>query len=77
MGACEPEAVLDKGWFTNAASRAMMISSRWYDRAMPDEEVVGQDGMNRMLNQLHRYAKTKRITICVQDFEGILYQGQK
>lgn len=77
MGACEPEAVLDKGWFTNAASRAMMISSRWYDRAMPDEEVVGQDGMNRMLNQLHRYAKTKRITICVQDFEGILIPGAK
>ena len=37
LGACEPEAVLDKSWFTNAASRAMMIGSRWYDRAMPDE----------------------------------------
>ena len=77
IGACEPEAVLDKGWFTNAASRAMMISSRWYDRAMPDEEVVGQDGMNRMLNQLGRYAKTKRITICVQDMEGTPVPGAK
>lgn len=42
LGACEPEAVLDKGWFTNAASRAMMIGSRWYDRAMPDEKVIGK-----------------------------------
>lgn len=71
IGACEPEAVLDKGWFTNAASRAMMVSSRWYDRAMPDEDIIGQDGMNRMLNQLSRYAKTKRITICVKDLDGM------
>ena len=45
LGACEPEAVLDKSWFTNAASRAMMIGSRWYDHAMPDEKVIGKDGM--------------------------------
>ena len=77
IGACEPEAVLDKGWFTNAASRAMMISSRWYDRAMPDEDVIGQDGMNRMLNQLSRYAKTKRITICVEDLDGMPVAGAK
>ena len=49
LGACEPEAVLDKGWFTNAASRAMMIGSRWYDRAMPDEKVIGKDGAVRDL----------------------------
>lgn len=24
LGACEPEEVLDKGWFTNASSRAMI-----------------------------------------------------
>lgn len=70
IGACEPEAVLDKGWFTSDASRAMMICSRWYDRAMPDEDIVGQEGMNRMLNQLSRYARTKRITICVKDLDG-------
>ena len=27
--------------------------------------------MNRMLNQLSRYAKTKRITICVKDLDGM------
>lgn len=70
LGACEPEAVLDKGWFTNAASRAMMIGSRWYDRAMPDEDVIGKDGMNRIINLLGKYAKTKRITIRVEDLEG-------
>ena len=25
LGACEPEEVLDKGWFTNASSRALLV----------------------------------------------------
>lgn len=28
LGACEPEPTLDRGWFTSAASRAMMIHAR-------------------------------------------------
>ena len=28
LGACEPEAVLDKGWFTAAASRAMLVHTK-------------------------------------------------
>lgn len=33
LGACEPEEVLDKGWFTNASSRAMIpfIPGRFSD----------------------------------------------
>lgn len=77
LGACEPEAVLDKGWFTNAASRAMMIGSRWYDRAMPDEKVIGKDGMNRIINLLGKYAKTRWITITVEDLDGTPAAGAK
>ena len=77
LGACEPEAVLDKSWFTNAASRAMMIGSRWYDRAMPDEKVIGKDGMNRIINLLGKYAKTRWITITVEDLDGTPAAGAK
>lgn len=28
LGACEPEETLDKGWFVNAASRALMVHTR-------------------------------------------------
>ncbi|MDD5802920.1 MAG: transglutaminase domain-containing protein [Clostridia bacterium] len=77
LGACEPEPVLDKGWFTGEVSRAMMICSRWYDRAMPDEEVIGKVGMNRILNLLGRYAKTRRITIQVEDLDGMPAAGAK
>ncbi|MDD5940870.1 MAG: transglutaminase domain-containing protein [Lachnospiraceae bacterium] len=40
-GGCEPMEVLDRGWFTNAASRAMMIHSRFFgDVAMPEKGEV-------------------------------------
>lgn len=89
LGACEPEAVLDKGWFTNAASRAMMIHSRFFtsvnagdccEQGEQDAEVcceneAGRDGINVMENQLRRYAKTKTITIRVEDLDGCPAEG--
>ena len=30
LGACEPEPLLDRGWFTGAAARAMLIHTRWF-----------------------------------------------
>lgn len=96
LGACEPEAVLDKGWFTNAASRAMMVHSRSFlsgisgvntalgeseqdirDVGNNCENEVGRDGINIMENQLSRYAKTKMITIRVEDLDGCPAAGAR
>lgn len=74
LGACEPEAVLDKGWFTNASSRAMMIHSRSFF-GNNSEKVVGQEGIAVIQNQLARYADTKTITICVEDLGGCPVEG--
>lgn len=41
LGACEPEIELDQGWFNNAASRAMMVSSRWFEREEPANDMAG------------------------------------
>lgn len=76
LGACEPEAVLDKGWFTNASSRAMMVHSRSFS-VSSKEKVVGAEGINRIENQLARYAKTKTITIRVEDLDGCPVEGAK
>lgn len=73
----DQEAVLEQGLVYNAASRAMMIGSRWYDRAMPDEKVIGKDGMNRIINLLGKYAKTRWITITVEDLDGTPAAGAK
>ena len=75
LGACEPEEILNKGWFTNASSRAMMIHSRIFDTKIPEGEVIGRDGMVTMLNELKRYAVTKEITVSVKDDQGLPVEG--
>lgn len=74
LGACEPEAVLDKGWFTNASSRAMMVHSRsFFENGF--EKAAGREGIAAIQNQLARYAETKTITICVEGPEGYPVEG--
>lgn len=70
-GACEPEPILNKGWFTNASSRAMLVHSRWFDHVTPEgEDVMGTEGDITVLNQLSRYALTRDITIQVKNPDG-------
>lgn len=70
LGACEPLPILNKGWFTNASSRAMMVHSRWFDQAESGEEKIGTDGMVTMLNELSRYAAVTEFSVKVEDEEG-------
>ncbi len=56
MGACEPEAVLDKGWFNWAASRAMLV--RTFDYAGHEIATTAT------------YAPTKTLRVRVVDEEG-------
>ena len=44
LGACEPEPELDRGWFTGAASRAILVHSRLFGRPAPDDAVISEDG---------------------------------
>lgn len=76
LGACEPEAVLDKGWFTNASSRAMMVHSRSFYTGGA-ENVVGTEGIALVQNQLSRYADTKTITVRVEDLDGCPVAGAR
>lgn len=81
LGACEPEEVLDKGWFLHASSRAMLIHSRWYGSlelagdAIDTKNLVCTQGMTTELNEIATYANTKRIKITVLDEEGKPVQG--
>lgn len=71
LGACEPEEILNKGWFTNASSRAMMVHSRWLVPAEPGDDIVGKRGMSQVLNQLRRYAHTVNLEITVLSEDGM------
>jgi len=75
LGACEPEEVLDRGWFTNAASRAMVIHSRRFGASGSNEEVISQAGAVTFLNNLELYAETTALTVRVTDRSGAPVEG--
>ena len=59
--------MLDKGWFTAAASRAMIIHSRMFSDYVENEEIVTHEGLTTVCNELPRYADTQTFSIKVVD----------
>ena len=66
LGACEPEPVLDRGWFNSPASRAMLVHSRVFGTAEHPlhGEKIHTEGAVTWYNQTARYAITRRRTLC-------------
>lgn len=74
LGACEPEAAVNRGWFSAAASRAMLVRSRWMLPVEPEEErekivSLGWD-LSCSLNHLSRYAAACGLQVTVHDPQG-------
>ncbi len=70
LGACEPEEVLNKGWFNNASARAMLLQCRSFG-VFTDEEIIPCEGeVCHIVNNLDTYATTKKITFSVVDEKG-------
>ena len=70
IGACEPEPVLDLGWFNAPASRAMLMHTKvfgWYDGP---EEVVLESPNYTEINLIDNYATTARACFRVVDADG-------
>ena len=74
LGACEPEPVLDRGWFNTAASRAMLVHSRTFG-PVADLTLHGtpldRQGQALYHNQTARYAHTKTYTFQAGPWETI------
>jgi transglutaminase-like putative cysteine protease len=70
LGACEPDADLDMGWFSEPARRAMLVHTRAYGRYFGEEDVVTVEDRFSELNLTSNYATTKRITISVKNADG-------
>ena len=75
LGACEPAAKLDMAWFTQPATRCMMVHTKAFGRYNGDEEVVRRTGLYSELNLLSHYADTRKITAIVQDNDGKPLKG--
>jgi len=74
MGACEPEPVLDRGWFTEPARRAMLIHTKSFGASSGNENTVRISENFTEVNNLSKYAVTKRIAVKVLDIDNLPVQ---
>ena len=77
LGACEPEPVLNLGWFNSPASRAMLMHTKVFGRYDGPEEVVLESPNFTEVNLIDNYAKTARIDFTVQMADGTPVQGAR
>lgn len=70
LGACEPEAVLDLGWFNALAARGMLMNSRVFGRYDGPEEVLLRLNGYTDINVTSNYAPTDVIDVTVTDTDG-------
>ena len=70
FGACEPDEKLDMGWFVGPATRAMQVSSVWFGKDKPLDQVVGQKGTYTIVNHLDNYAKKGALKVRVEKENG-------
>ena len=70
LGACEPEPVLDLGWFNEPASRTLLLHTRVFGDYDGPEEVISRDNNYTEINVVDNYGKTAKTTFTVIDSEG-------
>ncbi|MDR2791656.1 MAG: transglutaminase domain-containing protein [Tannerellaceae bacterium] len=70
MGACEPEPVLNLGWFNAPASRGMLMHTKVFGRYEGTEEVMERTAAYTEVNVTSNYAATAKATVTVRDAEG-------
>ena len=77
IGACEPEPVLDLGWFNAPASRAMLMHTKVFGRYDGPEEVVLESPNYTEVNLIDNYATTARADFRVVDADGKPVEGAR
>ena len=77
MGACEPEAVLDLGWFNAPASRALLMHTRAFGDYKGPEEVMSRTRNFTEINLIGNYAATASVKVQVLDKSGNPVDGAR
>jgi len=70
LGACEPEPVLDLGWFNLPASRTLLLHTRVFGDYDGPEEVISRTHNFTEINVVDNYGKTAKTTFTVVDENG-------
>lgn len=77
LGACEPDADLNMGWFAAPAMRAMLVHTRAYGWYNGHEPVIDRQDKFSELNEIRNYAETKTIFVKVLDEKNQIMPGVK
>lgn len=75
LGACEPEPVLDLGWFNAPAGRAMLMHTRVFGHYDGPEQVVRQTACYTEINVTSNYTEVSPLVARVTDADGHPVEG--
>lgn len=67
LGACEPEPMLNKGWFSAPVKRAMMVHTKAFGKYKGSEDIIDEHEKYATLNVLKNYAPVRDIWVKVVD----------
>ena len=70
LGACEPEPVLNLGWFNAPAYRGMLMHTKVFGRYNGPEEIMHQNPNYTEINIIGNYAPSAKATVQVVDANG-------
>ena len=78
LGACEPEPVLNLGWFNAPASRGMLMHTNVFGKYNGPEEIVRETALYTEINVIEHYApESAALQITVVDKDGQPVEGAK
>ena len=83
LGACEPEPMLDRGWFTASASRAMLVNTFACGNLEPskksqiDGEIISKSPLFTEISSTSTYAPVKKAVVKVVDNNKQPIEGAK
>ncbi len=77
LGACEPEPVLNLGWFNAPASRGMLMHTKVFGCYNGPEEVMYCTPRYTEINVIDNYAPTAKAHVTVVDTEGKTVEDAK
>ena len=78
LGACEPEPVLDLGWFNAPASRGMLMHTNVFGRYDGPEDVMRRTPMYTEINVIENYApEPAEVKVTVTESDGTPAAGAK
>lgn len=75
LGACEPEPVLDLGWFNAPASRAMLMHTRVFGAYDGPEDVMSRTDCYTEINVTEGYAPVGNVCVKITDSQGNAVEG--